>query len=141
VEITVAAANVRVEREKRKTQLQERILDLLSKPEVFQPLMLIGGSTILQQLGEKRIINRDWAGFLLAMWVCINLIEAGLTDKWALGAATTAATAGYAVSTPSKDSDPGSLVINPGKLLGGDGKLFWWDLSGVPGIGPWLAQQ
>jgi hypothetical protein len=81
---------------------------LSSNAKIFQPLILIGGSTILQQLGEKRIIDRDLrdlAGGLLGTWVAINLVEADLTDKWGLGAAATAATIGYAISTPSKDSD------------------------------------
>jgi hypothetical protein len=138
---------IKLEREKRKTAKAARsdaridnLLEILGRPEVITPLMLVGGSAALQKLGESRIINRDYAGFLLSLWVAVCLAEAGVTDKWALGAATALAATSYALATPSTGEEA-FLTIEPGKLLGGDGKLFWWDMSGIPIVGQWLGQQ
>jgi hypothetical protein len=95
--------------------------------------MGVGGALALQKLGSSRVINRDFAGFMLAAWVALCAANAGITDKWALGAITAAATAGYAVATPATQEEA-LVTVDPGSLLGGDGKLFWWDLSWIPGI-------
>lgn len=122
---------VKLERERRRTAREDRLWALLADPLVLGPVVGIGGAIAIQQLGEKRIIKRDFAGFLLAAWTAYCASNAGIHDKYALGAITAAATAAYAVSTPARD-DEAVITINPGKLLGGDGKLFWWDLPLVP---------
>jgi len=131
---------VKLERERRRTMREEKFWELLSRKEIITPLMLVGGSAALQKIGENRIINRDYAGFLLSLWVAVCLAEAGVTDKWALGAATALAATSYALATPVTEEEA-FITIEPGKLLGGDGKLFWWDMSSVPVIGGWLAEQ
>lgn len=122
---------IKLERERRKTARDEQLWKLLADPLVLGPLMGVGGALALQQLGEKRIINRDFAGFLLAAWTAYCASNAGIHDKYALGAITAAATAAYAVSTPARE-DEAVVTVDPGKLLGGDGKLFWWDIPLLP---------
>ena len=136
----MASDQVKLERERRKTaaqvhrwDLQKQLLDILGRKEVLNPLMGVGGAMVIQKLGHSRIINRDYAGFCLAAWTAYCAANAGITDKYALGAITAAATAAYSVSTPPTSSE--TLVeLNMSKLLGGDCKLFWWDLSWLPGV-------
>jgi hypothetical protein len=106
----------------------------------MQPLVAISGAVALQKLGKSRIIDRDFAGMLLAAWTAYQAAHAGIKDKYALGAITAAATAAYAVTTPPTEDDA-IITVEPGKLLGGDGKLFWWDLKDIPIIGGWLGGQ
>jgi hypothetical protein len=124
---------VKLEREKRKTMREERFWALLNRPEVMIPLVGVGGALAIQKLGQSRIINRDFAGFMMAAWTAYSAANAGIKDKWALGAITAAATAAYSLATPPTESEA-LVTIDPGKLLGGDGKLFWWDLSWIPGV-------
>lgn len=95
------------------------------------PVVGVGGALVIQKLGSSRMVNRDFAGFMLAAWTALCAAQAGITDKWALGAITAAATAGYAVSTPPTDEEA-LVTIDVAKPLGGDGKLFWWDIPLVP---------
>lgn len=129
------SAAIKLEREKRKTAREERIWQLLQRPEILAPVAGVTGALVLQQLGKTRLINRDFAGFLLAAWTAYSAAQSGITDKYALGAITAAATAAYSVSTPPKGSEV-AVELNPSKLLGGDGKLFWWDLTWIPGVEP-----
>jgi len=99
----------------------------MERPEVLGPLVGVAGAVAIQKLGETRLINRDFAGFLLAAWVAYTAAEAGIHDKWALAAITGAATAAYSVATPPR-TDETVLELHPSRVLGGDGKLFWWDL-------------
>jgi len=122
---------VKLERERRRTLQEQRMWDLLSKPEVLTPIMGVGGAIVLQQLGQHRVLNRDFAGFLLAAWTAYTAAQAGIRDKWALAAITAAATAAYGVSTPVKDGEA-VLELHPSTMLGGDGRLFWWDLPLLP---------
>jgi len=123
---------VRLEREKRKTKREERFWELIGRKEVIVPLMAIGGSLALQKLGESRVVNRDFAGFMMATWTGIIAAQAGVTDKYALAAISAAAAAAYAIATPPTDAEA-LVTIDPGKLLGGDGKLFWWDIPFMEG--------
>lgn len=123
---------VRLEREKRKTKREERFWELIGRKEVIVPLMAIGGSLALQKLGETRVINRDFAGFMMATWTGIIAAQAGITDKYALAAISAAAAAAYSIATPPSESEA-LVTIDPGKLLGGDGKLFWWDIPFMEG--------
>jgi hypothetical protein len=123
---------VRLEREKRKTKREERFWELIGRKEVIVPLLAIGGSLALQKLGETRVINRDFAGFMMATWTGIIAAQAGVTDKYALAAISAAAAAAYAIATPPTESEA-LVTIDPGKLLGGDGKLFWWDIPFMEG--------
>lgn len=116
---------------KRREAQEERLFAVLTNPVVLAPLSGVLGAVTIQKLGEARIINRDFAGFLLSAWVAIAAAQAGIHDKWALGALTAAATAAYSVSTPPRD-DETLIEVNPSKLLGGDGKLFWWDIPLLP---------
>ncbi len=127
------SAAVKLEREKRKTLAAEKLWGILERPEVLGPLMGVGGALALQQLGHARVINRDFAGFMLAAWTAYCAANAGIKDKYALGAITAAATAAYCVATPPTEEEA-LVTIDPGKLLGGDGKLFWWDLTWIPGV-------
>lgn len=123
---------VRLEREKRKTQREARLWDFFGRKEVIVPLMAIGGSLALQKLGESRVINRDFAGFMMATWTGVIAAQAGITDKYALAAISAAAAAAYSIATPPSESEA-LVTIDPGKLLGGDGKLFWWDIPFMEG--------
>lgn len=123
----MASEAVKLEREKRKTAREAAVWNALNRPEVVAPVVGILGAVALQKLGETRLINRDFAGFLLAAWVAYTAAEAGIHDKWALAALTGAATAAYSVSTPTREGET-VLELQPAKVLGGDGKLFWWDL-------------
>lgn len=125
---------IKLEREKRKTLREERFWRLLERPEVLNPVMGVGGAAVLTSLGKHRVIDRDLAGFLVAAWTAYCAANAGIRDKWALGAITAAATAAYALSVPATDKEA-MVTVDPGKLLGGDGKLFWWDLTWIPGVG------
>lgn len=127
----MVSPDVRLEREKRKTAREERVWALLNNPAVIGPLAGVTGALVLQKLGQARVIDRDFAGFMLAAWTAYCAANAGIRDKWALGAITAAATAAYAVTVPA-NSDEALVEVNPGKLLGGDGKLFWWDIPGLP---------
>ena len=127
-----AAAAVKLERERRKTAREDKLLQFLMRPEVLQPFVTVGGALAIQQLGAHRFINRDFAGFLLSTWVAVTAAQAGIKDKWALAAITGAAVAAYSVATPPR-SDETVLELHPSKLLGGDGKLFWWDVPFSPG--------
>ena len=122
---------VKLEREKRKTLREQRIWSLLERPELLGPVAGVGGALVLQQLGHARIINRDFAGFMLAAWTAYCAANAGITDKYALGAITAAATAAYCVSTPPTEGEA-IVTLEPGKLLGGDGKFFFWDVPLIP---------
>jgi hypothetical protein len=122
---------VKLERERRKTQREERLFELINRREVVQPVVAVLGMVALQKLGEARLIQRDFAGMLLAAWTAYCAANAGITDKYALGAITAASTAAYSISTPTRE-DEAIVTVNPGKLLGGDGKLFWWDIPFVP---------
>ncbi len=124
---------VKLEREKRKTLREQRLWELLQRPEILGPVVGVGGALALQQLGSTRVINRDFAGFMLAAWTAYFAANAGIKDKYALGAITAAATAAYCVSTPPTEEEA-LVIVDPGKLLGGDGKLFWWDLTWIPGV-------
>lgn len=124
-------AALRLEKEKRKAANEARMWELLSRPEVLAPVMGVAGALALQKMGELRLINRDYAGFLLSAWVALAAAKAGITDKYALGALTAAAAAAYAVSTPCR-GDEAWVTIEPTKLLGGDGKLFFLDIPFVP---------
>lgn len=124
---------VKLEREKRKTNREDGILAILKNDRIMLPLMGVTGALVLQKLGENRTINRDFAGFLLATWTGIIAAQSGVTDRYALAAISAAAAAAYAVSTPATDEEA-VITIEPGKLLGGDGKLFWWDMTWLPGI-------
>jgi len=129
----MVSAAVKLEREKRKTLREARLWELFNKPEVLGPVMGVGGALALQKMGQYRVINRDFAGFMLAAWTAYCAANAGIKDKYALGAITAAATAAYCVATPPTEEEA-LVTIEPGKLLGGDGKLFWWDLTWIPGI-------
>jgi hypothetical protein len=131
---------VKNEREKRKTQREEKLWSAITQPYVLQPLVAIGGALALQKMGKARVIDRDFAGMLLAAWTAYQAAHAGIKDKYALGAITAAATAAYAVTTPPTEEEA-IITVDPGKLLGGDGKLFWWDMKDIPIIGGWLGQQ
>jgi hypothetical protein len=122
---------VRLERERRKTAREAHLWALLQRPEVLIPVMGVGGALVLQKLGHSRIIDRDFAGFMLAAWTALCAANAGITDKWALGAITAAATAGYALTVPPTEAEA-IVTIDVSKPLGGDGKLFWWDIPLVP---------
>jgi len=126
---------VKLEREKRKSSREARIFDLLSLREITVPLMAVGGAVVIQKLGQSRIINRDFAGFMLATWTGVIAAQAGVTDRYALAAISATAAAAYAVATPPTEEE--ALVTLPtislSKALGGDGKLFWWDM---PFAGP-----
>ena len=124
---------IKLEREKRKTMREERLWRLLERPEVVGPVIGVTGALVLQKLGSTRLINRDFAGFMLATWTALCAANAGIKDKYALGAIAAAATAAYCVSTPPTEGEA-IITVDPGKLLGGDGKLFWWDLTWIPGI-------
>lgn len=126
---TLALERLKAKERKREraAQREERLWKLLEQPAILQPLAAVAGCVLLQQLGQKRVINRDFAGFLLAAWVAYQASQAGIKDKYALGAITAAATAAYSVSTPP-NADETIVELNPSKMLGGDGKLFWWDL-------------
>lgn len=127
----MASEAVKLLREKRRSDREARLWSLLEKPEVLGPIMGVTGAVMIRQLGSSRVINRDFAGFLLAAWTAYCAANAGIKDKYALGAITAAATAAYAVSTPSRE-DEALVTVNPGNLLGGDGKLFWWDIPILP---------
>jgi len=129
----VISEAIKLEREKRKSHTQDRLMDILGQREVLGPLLTVGGLFLLQQAGKYRLINRDFAGMLCATWGGINAAYAGITDKYAIAAISAAITAAYAVSTPPTEEEA-VVTVNPGKLLGGDGKLFWWDLTWIPGI-------
>jgi|SRR3989304_3806247 len=128
---------IKLERERRKSRREDRMWELLQRPEVLAPLMGVGGAMVLQKLGESRIINRDLAGGMFAAWITLCAAKAGITHWAALAGIAAAATATYSISTPPTDEEA-VLVIDPGKLLGGDGKLFWWN---IPDWVPWVAQQ
>src|SRR4030043_2129455 len=128
---------IKLERERRKSRREDRIWELLERPEVLAPLMGVTGALAIQKMGESRIINRDLAGGLFAAWITLRAAKAGITNWAALAGIAAAATATYSVSTPPTDEEAG-LVIDPGKLLGGDGKLFWWN---IPDWVPWLGDQ
>jgi hypothetical protein len=127
----MASEAVKLEREKRKTERERQLWALLQRPEVIGPLAGVGGALVLQKLGHARIIDRDFAGFMVAAWTALCAANAGITDKWALAAITAAATAGYAVSTPPTQEEA-LVTIDVSKPLGGDGKLFWWDIPLLP---------
>jgi hypothetical protein len=127
----MATEAIKLEREKRKTQREQRLWELLGRKEVLVPLMGVGGALALQKMGHARIIDRDFAGFMLAAWVALCAANAGITDKWALGAITAAATAGYALTVPPTEEEA-LITIDVSKPLGGDGKLFWWDIPLIP---------
>ena len=122
---------VKLEREKRKTLREQRIWGLLERPEILGPVAGVGGALVLQQLGKSRVIQRDFAGFMLAAWVAYSAANAGITDKYALGAITAAATAAYCIATPPTEGEA-IVTLDPSTLLGGDGKLFFWDIPLVP---------
>ena len=124
---------VKLDREKRKTAREERLFAFLSQEDILLPLVGVAGALGIQKLGHSRIIDRDYAGFLLSLWTVLVAARAGVTDKWALAALTAAAVAAYSLATPATDEEA-VLTISPSKLLGGDGKLFWWDLTTIPGI-------
>ena len=128
---------IKLERERRKSRREDRIWELLERPEVLAPLMGVTGALAIQKMGESRIINRDLAGGLFAAWITLSAAKAGITNWAALAGIAAAATATYSVSTPPTDEEA-VLVIDPGKLLGGDGKLFWWN---IPDWVPWLGDQ
>lgn len=126
---------VRLEREKRKSRREERLWELITRKELAVPVLAVGGALAIQKLGETRIVNRDFAGFMLATFTGIIAAQAGITDRYALGAISAASAAAYSISTPPTDEEA-LVTIEPGKLLGGDGKLFWWDLSWLPFVSP-----
>lgn len=129
------APAVRLEREKRKSRREERLWELLTRKELAVPILAVGGALAIQKLGSSRIVNRDFAGFMLATFTGIIAAQAGITDRYALGAISAASAAAYSISTPPTDEEA-LITIEPGKLLGGDGKLFWWDMSWLPFVGP-----
>lgn len=131
----MTTAAVKLEREKRRTAREARLWELLTRKEITVPLLAVGGSLALQKLGESRMVNRDFAGFMLATWTGIIAAQAGVTDRYALAAISAASAAAYSVTTPPTD-DEALITIDPGKPLGGDGKLFWWDMSWIPFVGP-----
>lgn len=118
---------IKLEREKRRTAREEALWKLLERPEVLGPITGIAGAVALQKLGESRLLNRDFAGFLLAAWVAYCAAHAGIHDKYALAAITGAATAAYSIATPAREGET-IVELHPSKMLGGDGKLFWWDI-------------
>jgi len=126
---------IKLEREKRKTKREDALMDILKNDRIMLPIMGIAGCVILQKLGESRAINRDWAGFLLATWTGLLAAQSGITDRYALAAISAATAAAYAVTTPATEEE--AVVVlslsNFSKALGGDGKLFWWDM---PFAGP-----
>lgn len=126
---------IKLEREQRRSRREDRMWELLCRKEVTVPLLAVGGAVALQKLGQSRILNRDFAGFMLATWTGIIAAQSGVTDRYALAAISAAAAAAYAVSTPPT-ADEALVTIDPGKPLGGDGKLFWWDMSWIPFVGP-----
>lgn len=129
---------INIEREKRKTiraeqraKRENQLWQLIQRPEVLTPLVGVGGAIALQQIGKHRIIDRDFAGFALAAWVALCAAQAGITDKWALGAFTALATAAYSVTVRPTEEEA-LVTIDVKKPLGGDGKLFFWDIPFLP---------
>lgn len=127
--------SVKLERERRRTKREDRLWELLSHKEITLPVVAVTGALALQKLGQSRIINRDFGGFMMATWCGIIAAQAGITDRYALAAISAASAAAYGITTPATE-DEALVTVDPGKLLGGDGKLFWWDLSWLPFIGP-----
>lgn len=134
----LATRPINVEREKRKTlraeqraKREDQLWQIIQRPEVLNPLVGVGGAIALQQIGKHRVIDRDFAGFALAAWVALCAAQAGISDKWALGAFTALATAAYSVTVPPTEEEA-LITIDVKKPLGGDGKLFFLDVPFIP---------
>jgi hypothetical protein len=70
---------------------------------------------------------------MMAAWAVLSAAQAGIKDKYALAAIAAATTAAYSISTPPTEAEA-AIIIDPGRLLGGDGKLFWWDIPFMEGM-------
>ena len=117
---------VALEREKRNSQLQDKILELDTNPAIVSQLALIGGVGSCFVLGKQRIIQRDLAGVLAGLSAVVALGNAGIRDKYALMAAFTAVAGAYAMAVRPTESET-LIELQPTTLLGSDNKLFFWD--------------
>lgn len=127
----MASEAIRLEREKRKTAREERLWSFLQSEGVQRTLIPALTIGVTYKLGQTRMINRDLAGFLVMLETVLAAGHNGVTDKYALAALAAAAGTMYAATVRPTGSE--ALVeLNPGTVLGGDGKLFFWDIPLIP---------
>ena len=72
---------LKLEREKRKTQRQQAVLEMLRNPALQSQLALIGGVGLTFAMGKSRIINRDLAGVLCGLSAVVAAGNAGVRDR------------------------------------------------------------
>jgi len=133
---------IRLEREKRRTMREEKLLALLNQPALQDQLALIGGVGATYALGRSRLINRDLAGVLCGLSAVVAAGRAGITDRYALAGIWGAVASAYALAVRPTDAETLIEFQPGGPLLGTDNKLFFWSLpdvaSAIPVTGPLL---
>lgn len=126
-------ARIKLEREKRRTMREEKLLALLNQPAFLDQLALVGGVGATYALGKTRILNRDLAGVLCGLSAVVAVARAGVTDRYALAVVWAAVGAAYAAAVRPTEGET-IAELQPFSALGSDNELFWWSLPDVASV-------